>query len=31
MFAASAIYRRDILQEKMEIENFLDVLCYNVA
>ena len=25
MFASSAIYRRDILQEKMEIENFLDV------
>ena len=30
MFASSAIYRRDILQEKMEIENFLDVLYYNV-
>ena len=26
MFASSAIYRRDILQEKMEIENFLDVI-----
>ena len=25
MFASSAIYRRAILQEKMEIENFLDV------
>ena len=31
MFASSAIYRRDILQEKMEIENFLAVLYYNVA
>ena len=31
MFAFNAIYRRDILQEKMEIENFLDVLYYNVA
>ena len=31
MFASSAIYRRDILHEKMEIENFLDVLYYNVA
>ena len=31
MFGSSAIYRRDILQEKMEIENFLDVLYYNVA
>ena len=31
MFAASAIDRRDILQEKKEIENFLDVLYHNVA
>ena len=31
MFASSEIYRRDILQEKMEIENFLDVLNYDVA
>ena len=31
MFASSAIYRRDVLQEKMEIENFLDVLYYNIA
>ena len=31
MVASIAIYRRDILQEKMEIENFLDVLYYNVA
>ena len=31
MFASSEIYHRDILQEKMEIENFLDVLYYNVA
>ena len=31
MFASSAIYRRDILQEKVEIENFLDVLYYNAA
>ena len=31
MFASSAIYRGDILQEKMEIENFVDVLYYNVA
>ena len=32
MFASSAIYRRAILQEKMEIENFLDVyiiMCIN--
>ena len=31
MFASSAIYRRDNLQQKMEIENFLHVLYYNVA
>ena len=31
MFASSAIYRQDIIQEKVEIENFLDVLYYNVA
>ena len=31
MFASSAIYPRDILPEKMEIENSLDVLYYNVA
>ena len=30
MFASSAIYRGDILQEKMEIENFLDVLLYYI-
>ena len=30
MFASSAIYRRDILQEKMEIENLLDVLYYTI-